>query len=75
MMSRNQYMALRKLGNPGCELVSGVRGPYSRQWRACLQHGWVEAAHPEISVENGLRITPAGLRALADALECYGMEL
>jgi hypothetical protein len=67
-------MVLRKLGNPGCELVSGIRGPFSRQWRAAIARGWAVPAHPDISLENGLRITPAGLRALADALERYGVE-
>ncbi len=72
--TKKQYQRLNVLGCPSSELVSGVRGPFRRQWLALLAHGWVVAAHPEIATENGLRITPAGLRALADALERYGRE-
>ncbi len=68
-----QYGRLRCIANPGCELISGVAGgPFTRIWRQLLSNGWVVPAHPEISAENRLRITPAGLRALAAALEEHG---
>jgi hypothetical protein len=67
-----QYGRLRCVANPGCELVSGITGPYRQTWRQLLWNGWVAPAHPEISTENGLRITPLGLRVLALALEAHG---
>ena len=68
--TRLQYGRLKLLGSPSSELVSGIRGPYRRQWLALLAQGWVEPCQP--GVVNGLRITPAGLRSLADGLERYG---
>ncbi len=65
--TRKQFECLRKLADPGVLLVSGICGEYRRQWEACIAHGWLELKWPGKS--NGARITPAGLRALADALE------
>lgn len=66
--TKNQYDRLRVLADPGCMLVSGIGGD-RRVWRSLLEHGWVASEHPERDPENGLRITPAGLRALAAYLE------
>jgi hypothetical protein len=67
-----QYARLRCIASPGCMLVSGISGEYRRTWEQLLRKGWVEAASPEISTENGLLITPSGLEALAVGLRTHG---
>lgn len=69
--TKNQYDRLRALADPGCILVSGIGGE-RRVWRSLLAHGWVVSKDPERDPENGLQITPAGLRALASYLEVHG---
>jgi hypothetical protein len=66
--TKNQYERLRVLADPALMLVSGIGGD-RRTWLSLLKHGWVAPEHPERDGENGLRITPAGLRALAAYLE------
>lgn len=66
--TKNQYDRLRVLADPGCMLVSGIGGG-RRVWLSILKHGWVAPEHPERDGENGLRITPAGLRALSAYIE------
>ncbi|HSC20714.1 MAG TPA: hypothetical protein VLC07_03210 [Solirubrobacterales bacterium] len=68
-----QASALQMLADPRRLLVSGITGE-KRLWKALLKHGWVEPENPVTSPENGLRITPDGLRALAAALERYGRK-
>lgn len=68
--TENQQSALAVLANPGTLLVSGISGS-ARTWRSLLRRGWIEAKDPVSSPENGLRITPDGLRALADGLEAH----
>lgn len=69
--TKNQYDRLRVLANPGCILVSGIHGE-KRVWRSLLNHGWLIAKDPERDPENGLQVTPAGLRALAVYVEVHG---
>lgn len=72
--TERQGKALQVLADPRRLLVSGITGE-KRLWRALMKHGWVEAERPRTCPENGLRITPHGLRALADALERYGRPI
>jgi hypothetical protein len=63
---------------------TAVVNPRRHDWRPLLNHGWVEAAFGRAWVNHGLayepgsqylpalRITPDGLRALADAVEKHG---
>jgi hypothetical protein len=67
--TEKQAARLRVLANPNLLLVSGARPHH----RPLLRRGWLEAETQEPL--NGLRITPAGLRALADALEAYGRSV
>lgn len=67
-----QYTRLRCIANPGCMLVSGIHGETRRTWKQLLRHGWVEPWRPDLGCENGLRITPLGLEALAAALRAHG---
>lgn len=53
----------------GAMLVSGA----TREIRALVARGWLLSACPEAHPDNLLRITPAGLHALADAVERYGL--
>lgn len=69
----NQYVRLRALADPGRLLVSGIGGD-RRVWRSLLKHGWVEPENPGRNPENGLRITPSGLRALAAHLEQHDLR-
>jgi len=62
-----QYRLLRLLGN-GCALVVG----YRREIGPLLRHGWV-TADDKGDHYAWVRITPTGLRALADAVEKYGL--
>lgn len=66
--TKTQAERLCTLARPGTLLVSGITGE-KRVWRSMLKHEWVKPDDPENTPENGLEITPAGLRALADALE------
>jgi hypothetical protein len=70
--TKKQYERLKVIGGPDWLLLS----PRCREWASHLKHGWVETFAPKrVSRSNtALRITPAGLRALADALERYGRE-
>lgn len=67
--TEKQAAKLRILGSGAIVLAPG-----RADWKPLLRRGWVEA----ISEDDGkrflppLRITPAGLRALADALERDG---
>lgn len=63
--TEKQYRLLRVLGN-GCALVVGTR----RTVEPLLRHGWVTAERDGFS---WVRITPAGLHALADAVERYDL--
>jgi hypothetical protein len=69
--TKNQYDRLRALADPGCILVSGIGGE-RRVWKSLIAHGWVVPKNPERDPENGLQITPVGLRALAAYIETYG---
>src|SRR5882672_2569724 len=63
---------------------TAVINPRRHQWRPLLNHGWVEAVWPKEWENSGLsgsgsdsylpslRITPDGLRALADAIDKHG---
>lgn len=70
--TKKQFALLCVLGDPRALLVSGITGN-ARTWRSLLSRGWIEARDPEKHPENGLRITSAGLRALADGLDLYGV--
>lgn len=59
--------ALLVLGN-GSMIVSGR----SRRCDALIRRGWIAPENPSVP-NNAFRITPAGLRALADAVELYGL--
>ena len=63
--TEKQYRRLAVLAKPSVGLMAGERS----EWLSLASRGWLEddAKNPEL-----LRITPAGLRALADALEEYG---
>jgi hypothetical protein len=67
-----QAARLRVLGNPNIIIAA----PRRSDWMPLLRHGWVERADPDLTPRGGLlpplRITPAGLRALAAALERDG---
>lgn len=65
-----QMRLLAVLADPRRMLISSA----TREWRALMRRGCVVADDPTIDPENGLRITPSGLRALADALEKHGYE-
>lgn len=70
-MTRRQYDYMRPLGS-GAALVVGTK----RETEMYLRRGWVTAKHyPEKKQYPYamVRITPAGLRALADAVEKYGL--
>jgi hypothetical protein len=64
--TEKQYARLRVVANPGSALISGTR-----EFRPLIRRGWLT---PTGSGAPGcfLRITPAGLRALAGALERHG---
>lgn len=68
--TENQHHLLRILASGAIALA-----PHRREWNPLLRRGWVEP----ISEDDGsrflppLRITSAGLRALADAVDRYGM--
>jgi hypothetical protein len=68
--TEQQYRRLRLLGSGALLLV-----PSRREWEPLLRHGWVAG----VMEDNGsrflppLRITPAGLVALAAAVERYGL--
>lgn len=63
--TEKQMQRLANLAHPGTELLSSAA---KSEWRALWKRGWLEEGRTSTS----LRITPAGLRALADALEVYG---
>lgn len=63
--TKNQMERLKALANPDIRLVSSVGKP---EWQALVKRGWLEQG----KASGSLRITPAGLRALADTLEAYG---
>lgn len=65
--TEKQYAHLLTLGN-GCMIVSGG----DRTTRAMVKRGWVTPDLPKWP-DNGFRITPAGLRALAQAVEVHGL--
>lgn len=73
--TKKQYDQLRRL------LGLIVLTPGFREWQAIVNRGWVEAAweHELKPKQSGrykswppLRLSPAGYRALADAIEAYG---
>lgn len=61
-----QYGLLCIVGGPGWAFVCG-----RREHRPLVAHGWLAPQDPAVE-DRMLRITPVGLRALADALETYG---
>lgn len=69
--TEKQYRYLRCLGS-GAAIVVGPK----RQTEMYLRRGWVTAKHDPDATRypySWIRITPAGLRALADAVEKYGL--
>jgi hypothetical protein len=57
---------LAVVANPrNAVLCAGKRPP----WPSLRRHGWVASESPDIDA-----ITPAGLRALADAIERHGIN-
>lgn len=64
--TEQQYSRLLTVGS-GNMIVSGG----DRQLRAMAKRGWVVADPPDS--DNGFRITPDGLRALALAVQAYGL--
>lgn len=66
--TENQALRLGVLADPSMRLVSSVGKP---EWKALVKRGWLEQRKPG----GSLRITPTGLRALADALEAYGRSV
>lgn len=66
-----QAEKLRLLGSGAIVLA-----PRRADWGLLLRRGWVERVDLKVTPRGGLlpplRITPAGLRALADALERDG---
>lgn len=71
MMTRKQYDYMLRLGS-GAALVVGGR----RETEMYLRRGWVTAKHNPDAKQypySWVRITPEGLRALADAVEKYGL--
>lgn len=71
--TEKQYRALRILG-PGRILLSPGKGEHG----PLLRRGWLEPAWPDREFPGKypppLRITSAGLRALADGIDLYGQE-
>ena len=65
--TEGQYRLLRALGN-GSALVSGTR----REVGPLIRRGWVDGRWTETGWAM-VRITPDGLRALARAVERYGL--
>lgn len=69
-LTKRQYSFLLALGS-GAMLVSGGK---KRDWDSMLNRGLVTG---ELGAQgcyvNGVRITAAGLRALADAVDRYGL--
>jgi len=63
--TEKQMGQLSTAARPTCEVL-GVAS--NREWKALVKRGWLEDG----TLATSLRITPAGLRALADALEAYG---
>lgn len=67
-----QAARLAVLANPNVMVVT----PRRSEWMPLLRHEWVERADVNVSPSGGflppLRITPAGLRGLAAALERDG---
>lgn len=66
--TEKQMRRLTHLAHPGMELLTSAAKP---EWNALVRRGWLEQGRCATS----LRITPAGLRALADALEAYGRSV
>jgi hypothetical protein len=66
--TRKQYDKLLVLGS-GAAGLSWLR----RDTKPLLRRGWVTAEDPDGSYFQMVRITPLGLRALADAVELYGL--
>lgn len=65
--TEKQYARMLMLAS-GAMLVSGA----DRGLRALVSRGWLAPEWPD-KPDNGLRITPDGLRALARAVERYGL--
>lgn len=63
--TRRQYATLRVLGN-GCAIIVGR----ARDVDPLIHRGWAVAERPPRAF---VRITPDGLRALALAVEKYGL--
>lgn len=63
--TEKQAARLALVAHPDSELLSSTGKP---GWVAVEKRGWLERGR----TAKSLRITPAGLRALADALETYG---
>jgi hypothetical protein len=66
--TEKQYTLLRALGSPNTMLVIGTR----RDVAPLLRRGWVTAEDREKHYA-WVRITAAGCRALADAIDRYGL--
>ena len=64
--TEKQYARLQTVAN-GAMIISGG----DRTLRAMVKRGWLTEDPP--GSDNGFRITPVGLRALADAQERYGL--
>lgn len=62
--TESQYRQLLNLGSG----AACVRAPAT--WKPLIRRGWVRSEHGDLS---WLRITPDGLRALATAVELYGL--
>lgn len=65
--TENQYGTLRNLAGGSAGLAWG-----RRHTEPLLRRGWV-TAEPKDSYYNWVRITPEGIRALACAVEKYGL--
>lgn len=66
--TKKQYDLILCLGS-GAALVLGEK----RRIEPLLKHGWVTSKEFDGRYYPWVRITPSGLRALADAVERYGL--
>ena len=70
VLTEKQYQTLRVLGSGAMLVSGGSRRAYGPLFDRGLVDGELGGQGCFI---NGVRITPAGLRALADAVERYGL--